>query len=366
MNRRNLLKVSALAGGGLMLQMTLPKEAVAAEHNTLIRNRELNVYVQIAPDGEITIYSAIPEMGQGIKTTLPMIIAEEMGARWEDVTVITAPLDQQTFGMQGAGGSTSVPRNIGTMRRMGASAREMLIGAAALLMEVDREELEARDSQVVHSSGQARTFGQLAALAAEQPVPDPEMLSFKDPRSYTIIGTSVGGVDNLVIATGRTEFGIDVDVPGMKYASYQRCPTIGGRARTFNEREIRALPGVTDAFILDPDPRSGEASMAFLRGLAELQGGVAIVGDDTWSVFNAKSKLEVDWDTSGASEDDWERMVEQGRALAREDGGEVKAPGINVAEALADDANKQTEAFYQFPYVAHICMEPMNCTADFR
>ena len=119
LNRRNLLKATALAGGGLMLEMTLPESAVAAEHNALIKNRELNVYVQIAPDGEITIYSAIPEMGQGIKTTLPMIIAEEMGARWEDVTVVDAPLDQERFGLQGAGGSTSVPRNIGAMRRMG-------------------------------------------------------------------------------------------------------------------------------------------------------------------------------------------------------------------------------------------------------
>ena len=366
LNRRNLLKATALAGGGLMLEMTLPGSALAAEHNVLIKNRELNVYVQIAPDGEITIYSAIPEMGQGIKTTLPMIIAEEMGARWEDVAVVDAPLDQERFGLQGAGGSTSVPRNIGAMRRMGASAREMLIGAAALLMEVDREDLEARDSQVIHTSGEARSFGQLAALAAEQPIPDPEMLSFKDPRSYTIIGTSVSGVDNLVIATGGTEFGIDVDVPDMKYASYQRCPKIGGRALSFNEREIRALPGITDAFILEPDPRSGEASMAFLRGLAELQGGVAIVGDDTWSVFNAKSRLEVEWDETGASDDEWSQMIDRAKAIAREGSGEVRKPGVGVDDAFADGSNRQQEAFYQFPYVAHICMEPMNCTADFR
>ena len=242
----------------------------------------------------------------------------------------------------------------------------MLIGAAALLMEVDREDLEARDSQVIHTSGEARSFGQLAALAAEQPIPDPEMLSFKDPRSYTIIGTSVSGVDNLVIATGGTEFGIDVDVPGMKYASYQRCPKIGGRALSFNEREIRALPGITDAFILEPDPRSGEASMAFLRGLAELQGGVAIVGDDTWSVFNAKSRLEIEWDESDASDDEWSQMIDRAKAIAREGGGELRKPGVGVDDAFADRSNQQQEAFYQFPYVAHICMEPMNCTADFR
>ena len=117
MNRRNLLKVSALAGGGLMLELSLPNTASAEEHSTLVSSKELNVYVQIARDGEITIYSSVPEMGQGVRTTLPMIIAEEMGARWEDVTVIAAPVDEARFGLQGAGGSTSIPRNIGEMRR---------------------------------------------------------------------------------------------------------------------------------------------------------------------------------------------------------------------------------------------------------
>lgn len=366
MNRRDFFKVSTLVGGGLMLELSLPRPVTAAEHNTLIRSRELNVYVQIAPDGEITIFSSLPEMGQGVKTTLPMIIAEEMGARWEDVRVIDAPVDQEKFGLQGAGGSTSVPREIGAMRRMGASAREMLIGAAALLMEVDREDLEAKDSRVLHPSGESRTFGQLAALAAEQPVPDPEMLSFKDPRAYTIIGTSVGGVDNLVIATGQTEFGIDVDIPGMKYASYSRCPKIGGRAVSFNEKEIKGLPGITDAFVLEPDDRSGEATMSFLQGLAILRGGVAIVGDDTWSVFDAKSRLDVEWDESDASDDEWPQMVARAKEIAQEGGGEVRVTGTSVDEVLADDGNRILEAFYQFPYVAHICMEPMNCTADYR
>ncbi|MEQ8861494.1 MAG: molybdopterin-dependent oxidoreductase [Pseudomonadales bacterium] len=366
MNRREILRAAALAGGGLMLELRLSASAGAQEPDTLLRSRELNAYIQIAPDGEITIYSSLPEMGQGVKTALPMIIAEEMGARWEDVRVIQAPVDQSRFGLQGAGGSTSIPRDIGAMRRMGASAREMLIGAAALLMEVDREGLEARDSEVIHASGESRSFGQLAALAAEQPVPDPEMLSFKDPRSYTIIGTSIGGVDNLVIATGRAEFGLDVDIPGLKYATYTRCPRIGGKAVRFNEAEIRALPGVTDAFILQPDARSGKASMAFLEGLAALRGGVAIVGDDTWSVLDARRRLVVEWDESGASDDDWLQMIDRAKAIAREGGGDVRSPGVSVDEALADGGNRVQESFYQFPYVAHVCMEPMNCTADYR
>jgi isoquinoline 1-oxidoreductase beta subunit len=366
MNRRELLKVAALAGGGLLLELRLSTPASAQEPDVLLRSRELNAYIQIAPDGEITIYSSLPEMGQGVKTALPMIVAEEMGARWEDVRVIQAPVDASRFGLQGAGGSTSIPREMGAMRRMGASAREMLIGAAALLMEVDREDLEARDSRVVHASGESRSFGQLAALAAEQPVPDPETLSFKDPRSYTIIGTSIGGVDNLVIATGRSEFGLDVDIPGMRYASYTRCPRIGGTAFRFNEAEIKRLPGIIDAFILEPDARSGRASMAFLEGLAALRGGVAIVGEDTWSVLDARSKLVVDWDESAASDDDWSQMIDRAKAIAREGGGDVRRPGSSVDEAFANDGNRVIEAFYQFPFVAHVCMEPMNCTADYR
>jgi isoquinoline 1-oxidoreductase beta subunit len=365
MNRRSFLKASALAGGGLMLEMTLPA-ALAEELGTLVGSKELNVFVQIASDGQITIYSHTPEMGQGIKTTLPMIIAEEMGAKWEDVEVIDAPLDPGKFGMQGAGGSTSTPRNFNLMRQMGASAREMLVGAASEAMEVGRDELEAKDSRVTHVSGQSLTFGQLAALAVRQPVPDPEMLSYKDPKSYTIIGTSIGGVDNLVIATGQSKFGIDVDVPGMKYASYTRGPRIGGVALSFNEAEIKKLPGVTDAFIIQPDDSAGKASMAFLEGLAVLRGGVAIVGHDTWSVFNSKRQLKVKWDESKANRDDWDGMISEAKQIARKGGGKVSHDSGNVDNALSNLENQTLEAFYQFPYVAHVCMEPMNCTADFR
>ena len=366
LDRRNFLKASALVGGGLMLEFNLGSMINAEELGTLVGSKELNVFVKIASDGKITIYSATPEMGQGVKTTLPMIIAEEMGAKWADVEVIDAPLDAGKFGMQGAGGSTSIPRNFDTMRKMGASAREMLIGAASESMEVERKELEARDSAVIHSSGERLTFGQLAALAVKQPVPDPEMLSFKDPRSYTIIGTTVGGVDNLVIATGQSQFGIDVDIPGMQYASYTRCPRIGGIVIGFNEAEITKLPGITQAFILEPDERAGLASMSFLSGLAVLRGGVAIVGEDTWSVMNAKSKLRVRWDESAASRDDWEQMTLQARQIADKGDGEITLEGTNVDQAMADNNNRTLESFYQFPYVAHVCMEPMNCTVHFK
>ncbi|MFT6752426.1 MAG: isoquinoline 1-oxidoreductase beta subunit [Candidatus Azotimanducaceae bacterium] len=363
-NRRGFLKVSAVASGGMMLQMSL--SSLAADPGTLVGSKELNVYVEIASDGQITIYAATPEMGQGIMTSLPMIIAEEMGAKWEDVVVLKAPLDSAKFGMQGAGGSTSIPLNFNTMRRMGASAREMLISAASVSMEVKRQELEARDSQVIHSSGESLSFGQLAALAVLQPVPDPETLSFKDPRSYTIIGSSVGGVGNLIIATGQSEFGIDVDVPDMKYASYTRCPRVGGKVLSFNLAEIKGLPGITDAFILEPNDNAGKSAMGFLDGVAVLHGGVAIVGEDTWSVFDAKSKLKVSWDESSASHDDWLQMIETAKQIASKGEGEISLDNAMVESELANENNQLIEAFYQFPFVAHVCMEPMNCTASFN
>ena len=143
MKRRGFLKASAIAGGGLLLELTIPASVAAEELGTLVGSRELNAYIRIASDGQITIYSATPEMGQGIRTTLPMVIAEEMGAKWEDIVVLDAPLDPTRYGLQGAGGSTSVPREFDNMRRIGASARHMLIGAASEAMEVDREELRA-------------------------------------------------------------------------------------------------------------------------------------------------------------------------------------------------------------------------------
>ena len=366
MNRRNWLKATSLVGGGLMLEMALPVSALAEEGEAIVSSDELNFYVQIASDGKITIYAPNPEMGQGIKTTLPMIIAEEMGAKWEDVEVLQAPINTSQFGLQGSGGSLSVPRRFEEMRRMGASAREMLIGAASLLMEVERQELNARESQVVHSNGRSMTFGQLASVAAQQPVPDPEVLSYKDPRSYSIIGTSVGGVDNLVIATGLSQFGIDVDVPGMKYASYTSCPSVGGTVESFNEKEIKALPGVIDAFVLEPNVDAGKSAFSFMDGMSQLRGGVAIVGDDTWSVMDAKSKLQVQWNKTDASSDSWADMVVNAKRIAVSGEGDVRLEGENVSAELASEANRAIEAFYDFPYVAHVCMEPMNCTAHYR
>jgi len=356
MKRRTFLKVTGLSGGGFLLGLAPASAILAAEAvDDLVVTGELNAFIKVSSDGQITIYSSNPEMGQGIKTALPMIIAEELGARWEDVTVLQAPVDESQFGRQGAGGSTSIPRNFDEMRRLGASAREMFISAGSLVMEVPREELGTKESRVVHDSGRFMTFGQLASLAAKQEMPDPETLDFRERQDYTIIGTSVGGVDNLAIGTGLALYGIDTQVSGMVYAAYQKCPAIGGTVKRANLAEIRTLPGVLDAFLVEGNgnPR-------------ELLDGVAIVGTSTWAVFNAKTQLEVEWDESTASEDSWRAIVNRAESLRGRRGPEEVVDKGDVEARFSDSRNTTVEAFYEFPFVSHFCLEPMNCTADYR
>ena len=310
---------------------------------------------KLSSDGKITIYSANAEMGQGIKTALPMIIAEELGASWEDVEVLQSPVDESRFGRQGAGGSTTIPRTWNQMRRMGASAREMFISAGALVMEVSRDELKTADSKVTHDSGRYMTFGQLATLAAKQEVPDPDTLTFKDREDYTIIGTSISGVDNLSITTGLALFGIDTRVPDMLYAAYHKCPTIGGKVIGANVDEIKAMPGVVDAFLVEGN-----------NNVRELLDGIAIVGTTTYAVFNAKKQLKIDWDESQASKDSWTQIVSRAKSLAGTRGPDVVIDKGDVEAAFANPDNTTLEAFYEYPFVAHLCMEPMNCTAHYK
>lgn len=355
MNRREFLKATSLAGGGLMLSFTVPAYVTAADQPaTAVSSGELNAFVKISSDGTITIFASNPEMGQGVSTALPMVIAEEMGAKWEDVVVEVAPIDSARFGRQSAGGSTTVMRNFNRMRQMGASAREMLIGAAAESMERPREELKARNSEIIHVSGDKMTFGQLAVLAAKQPVPDLDDLTFKDADDYTIIGTSVASVDNMLIATGVASFGIDAVEPDMLYAAFYKCPAIGGKAVSANLAEIKRLPGVTDAFIVDGNGK-----------VTELLSGVAIVGDSTWAVFNARQHLKVNWNEDGASTDSWTELVATAGQLRQNTGKDVITQKGDVDGEFANDLNKVVEAHYAYPFVAHICMEPMNATASY-
>ncbi len=358
LNRRSFIKTTGIAGGGVLIASfaSVPPGVLAQTDDAdLVSNYDLNAFIKVDSSGKITIYSANPEMGQGIKTALPMIIAEEMGAAWEDVTVLDAPIDETSFGRQSAGGSTTIPRTWEQMRKMGASAREMFLSAGALVMEVSKDELEASRSRVAHTSGRSMTFGQLASLASRQAPPPEDELMFKSRESYTIIGTSVSGVDNLSITTGLALYGIDTNRRDMLYAAYQKCPTIGGKVVRANLEEVKKMPGMIDAFLLsgNDNPR-------------ELMDGVALVGENTWAVFQAKQALDVEWDTSRASKDSWTAMVNRAQSLHGSRGDTETIDKGDVEDVFEDADNTTLEALYEFPFVSHFCLEPMNCTADYR
>ena len=352
LTRRVFLKATSIAGGGFVLG--LPFHG-GAQQASLVGSAELNAYVQVRDDGKIIIYSGSPEMGQGIKTSLPMIVAEEMGADWDDVVVVQTPeVDTERYGNQWTGGSYTLYLNWNLMREMGATARDMFIAAAAIAMEVPREELRAADSRVMHAgTGESRTFAELASLAAKQSIPDKENLVFRDREDYRILGKSVSQVDSLEIVTGTGDFGIDTRVKDMLYGSYVKCPAVGGKVVKANVDAIRKLPGIVNAWVVKGN-----------GNVRELMDGVGIVGTDTWSVFKARESLEVAWDESEASRDSWAAFSAFARKLG--DTGEVKINRGDVDAEFNNADNRVLSRFYEFPYVTHMCLEPMNCTAHYR
>lgn len=354
-SRRNFLKITGIAGGGLVIAAAMPAMAEEAEQD-LIRSSELNAYVQIREDGKILIYSGSPEMGQGIKTSLPMIVAEEMGADWDDVVVEQTPtVDTDLYGKQSTGGSYTLNREWNLMRELGAAAREMLLGAAALVMELPKDELKAESSRVRHIHSQrSRSFAELANLAQQQPVPNKKDLIFKGRQEYRILGSAKSQVDSLDIVTGKADFGIDAQVDGMLYGTYARCPAVGGKIVDANLDELKRQPGVVDAFIVKGN-----------GNVRELMDGVGIVGSSTWAVFKAREKLRATWDEAQASKDSWSafvRFAEQAGAT----GEKTKLERGDVDAAFTNPDNTILSALYEYPYLSHLCLEPMNCTAHYR
>jgi isoquinoline 1-oxidoreductase beta subunit len=359
LDRRGFLKLSALAGGGLVLGFYLGPARRALGADVIKAGDELpggafapNAFIRIAPDGAVTIFAARPEIGQGIKTSLPMVVAEELEVDWHSVAVLQAPFDPAAFGPQSAGGSTSTPSSYLAMRRAGATARTMLVEAAAQTWAVPADECYAESGAVLHRpTGKKLTYGELAAKAATLPVPGKDSVHLKDPKDFKLIGTRVGGVDNPKLVTGQALFGIDQKVPGMLHAVYQKCPVFGGKVVRANLDEVKAQPGVRDAFII--------GGTDDLHGLMP---GVAIVADSTWSAFSARRKLKVTWDEGPHAGDSWDSFAAQASQLAPNRGGHSLRDDGDVETALAHAA-KTVEADYVYRFVSHATLEPQNCTA---
>jgi len=353
-SRRTFLKLTGFAGAGLTLafHMGCSRSATVPVNGTEFAP---NAFLRIAPDGAITIYSKSPEIGQGIKTAFPMIIAEELDADWSAVTVEQAPIDTALYGRQSAGGSRSIPSSWDQLRVAGATARAMLIGAAAAEWHVAPAECTTEASVVMHKgSGKSLSYGELVEAAARQPVPDPASIKLKTRDEYRLLGQRKGGVDNEKLVTGQPLFGIDQVLPGMLYASYTKCPATGGRVHSANLDEVRKLPGVRAAFVLQGNDT-----------VSELMPGVAILATSTWAAMSARKQLKVEWDESEASTDSWSGLVKQARELADKVGHETIRDNGAVASAFAE-ADQTLEAFYSYPFVSHAPLEPQNCTAWFR
>ena len=352
LDRRSFLKVVGLAGGGLVLAFYVGENNAAMANGPSVFAP--NAFLRISTDGTIVIYSKGPEIGQGIKTAFPLIIAEELDADWTHVQVEQAPINPTVYGRQSAGGSRSIPMSWDQLRRAGASARAMLVTAAAKEWGVQAAECRTANSKVLHDSSKRELgYAALANKAAQVPVPDESKLRLKERSEYKLLGTRVTGVDNLAIVTGKPLFGIDQVLPNMRYAVFEKCPAVGGKVRSANLAEIKKLPGVLDAFIV-----------AGTGKVNEVMPGVAIIANSTWAAFSAKRALKVDWDETEASKDSWSNAVSQATKLSKEEGAESLRATGEFDKVIADA--KVVEGFYSYPFVSHAPMEPQNCTAWFH
>jgi len=352
-SRRRFLGTGAVGAGALVIGFG-PAGALAAPGASGAATFNPNAFISIDRKGVVTLVSKQPEIGQGIKTSLPMVIAEELEIDWKDVRIVQGDLNP-AYGSQGAGGSTSTPTNYENFHRLGAAARTILVQAAAQTWNVPLAECSAAHGAVVHGpTGRKLGYGALVPLAATLPVPDAAQVQLKDPASYQLLGKRIGGVDNAAIVSGKPLFGIDVQLPGMLYAVYAKCPVFGGKPVSANLDAIKAMPGIKDAFIIEGTDN--------LNGLRP---GVAIVATSTWSAFKARRALEVKWDEGVGAGHSWADFAAQAGAAAGKPGTTTLRKDGDVSAAFAGAA-RTIEASYRYPFISHASMEPQNCTAWFK
>jgi len=357
LDRRSFLKISAAAGTGLWIGFHLPASN-AQENETAAKQEKkppnpLNAWIHVSPDNHVILIVGKSEMGQGIMTTLPMILAEELSLDWKTVRIQQAPTDPAIYDL-GTGGSGSVAGSYLPLRRAGAAAREMFITAAAQHWNVNPDTCVARDGGILHGARKNfLTYGELAEAAAKLPVPDFKTVPLKNSSDFTIVGHDVRRYEGTEKINGAAKFGIDSRVPGMQYAVIARCPIFGGKLKSFDAAKAKAVPGVIDVFPVDP-----VGSSAFTAG------GVVVVADSSWAAIQGRKALQVSWDQGPHAPESSDSLRQQFLANAAQPGKVVRNDGD--ADAAISSATKKVDVVYEFPFAAHATMEPMNCTVHIR
>jgi len=322
---------------------------------------DAKAFIRISPDGSVTLVSRNPEIGQGIKNMLPMLIAEELDVDWKSVKVEQADHDPK-YGLQTTGGSRAASNNWVPMRQVGAAGRHMLIAAAAQTWGVPENECYASNGRVYHRpTDRSLGYGELASKAASMPVPDLKSLKFKEASAYKIVGQRTMGVDVPNITMGKQIYSIDFTLPGMFTAVYEKCPAFGGKVKSANIDELKSLPGVKHAFIVE-----GTVKVAPLtEGDPGLEPGVAIVADTWWAAQSARKKLKVEWDEGPAGQQSSDDFAKRATELAGGDPQRTLKNDGDVDGALKSAA-KVLEASYSYPFISHAPLEPRNCTAQYK
>lgn len=351
-SRRGLLKSAAGAGAVLLIGFDVTRVAKADTPPAKAPVSPFRSWIRIDQNGTVTLLSARSEMGQGISSALPMVLADELGVDWKDVQVEQAPNDATLFGDQGTGGSGSVAGSYQGLRQAAAAARLMLITVAAQKWNIPPNSCDVKGGAVIHGFQQLK-FSELVEAASQLPIPDFNKLTLKNPDDFQIIGKEIQRKDIPSKTDGSAVFGIDVRQPGMLYAMVERCPVFGGKVKTFDGSDAKSMPGVHDVFVVDavPDVHSW--------------GGVAVVADSTWIAMQARKKLKIDWDWGPHANESSESLRTEFRRIVDS---RLKTI-INTGDA--DDAinhapkDKRVSADYELPFQAHATMEPMNCTVRF-
>lgn len=355
MDRRDFLKATAGGSAALLIGFhLLPQASVdQAQDQEKKAVNPFDAWVRITPDNRVTLVLGKSEMGQGVYTSLPMILAEELCVDWKQLHVEQAPTNPKIYDL-GTGGSSSVTDSWLPLRQAGAAAREMLIAAAAKKWEVGVETCKAKDGYVVHGHPErSLRFGELISEAAKLPIPNLNKVPLKNPDNFIFVGHDMPRLDSTDKSNGSARFGIDSRVPGMLYAVIARCPVFEGKVASFDATKTMAVPGVRDVFEIKISGRG-----------ASTTGGVAVVAENSWAAMQGRKALEVKWDEGPAAAESTEELRRQFLANAARPGSVLVSQGDT--NAALDAAWKKLEAIYELPFAAHATMEPMNCTVHIR